>query len=146
MKNSIILTEIMTPDMANFGGNIHGGAILKILDRVAYACSARYSGHYTVTLAVNEVLFKKPVKVGELVHFKASINYTGHSSMEVGIRVEAENLESGESRHTNTCYFTMIAVDENHQPTAVPPFIPQNEEERRRLEEAKARIAKIKST
>lgn len=130
------MTEIMTPDMANFGGNVHGGAILKLMDRVAYACASRYSGHYCVTLSVDYVLFKKPVKVGEMVTFYACVNYVGHTSMEVGIRVEAENIQTGERRHTNTSYFTMIAVDDNHKPTDVEPLTVRCDNDQRRIDNA----------
>lgn len=132
----ITMTEIMTPDMANFGGNVHGGAILKLMDRVAYACATRYSGHYCVTLSVDYVLFKKPVKVGELVTFYACVNYVGHTSMEVGIRVEAENIQTGKRRHTNTSYFTMIAVDDDHKPTDVEALTVRCDNDQRRIDNA----------
>ena len=116
------ITEIMTPDMANFGGNVHGGAILKLLDQAAYACAARYSGRYCVTLSLDHVLFKQAIKVGELVTFHACVNYTGRTSMEIGLHVVSENIRSGEQRHTNTCYVTMVAVDDQHSPVEVPPL------------------------
>lgn len=119
---SIIMSEVMTPEKANFSGNIHGGYLLSLLDKVAYACAARYSGEYVVTFSVDGVLFKEPIHVGELVICLASINYVGKTSMEVGIKVIAENLRTHQQRHTNSCYFTMIAVDENLQPKAVKPL------------------------
>jgi acyl-CoA hydrolase len=108
-KRSIVLAEVMTPDMANFAGHVHGGHLMLLLDKAAYACAARYSGHYVVTLSVDGIFFKEPIFVGELVMFYASVNYVGNSSLEVGIKVVAEDLQKGTQRHTNTCpqtYFT----------------------------------------
>lgn len=135
-RRSLTMSEIMTPEKANFAGNIHGGYLLQLLDRVAYAVAARYSGHYVVTLSVDQVRFKCPIHVGELITCYANINYVGHSSMEVGIKVVAENLETGETRHTNSCYFTMIALDKNGKPTAVKPLDLKTDLDRRRYEEA----------
>mgnify|MGYP005839093327 CR=1 FL=1 len=137
--NELSMTVLMTPDMANFSGKVHGGAIMKLLDQVAYACASRYSGSYVVTLSVDQVLFKEPIQIGELVTFLASINYTGRTSMEVGIKVIAENVQLKSVRHTNTSYFTMIAVDENGKPKAVPSFVPKSTTETRRYEMAKVR-------
>ncbi|MDR0996958.1 MAG: acyl-CoA thioesterase, partial [Zoogloeaceae bacterium] len=114
--SELAMTVLMTPDMANFSGNVHGGAILKLLDEVAYACAARYAGSYVVTLSVDRVTFKEPIHVGELVTFLASVNYVGHSSMEIGIRVEAHDILKKVKRHTNSCYFTMVAVGEDGKP------------------------------
>ena len=86
------MTLLMTPDMANFSGNVHGGIVLKLLDQVAYACASRYAGKYVVTLSVDQVMFRQPIHVGEMVTFLASVNYTGRTSMEVGIKVIAENI------------------------------------------------------
>ena len=116
------MTVLMTPDMANFSGNVHGGTVLKFLDQVAYACASRYAGRYVVTLSVDQVMFRQPIHVGELVTFLASINYTGHSSMEVGIKVIAEDIQTQALRHANSCFFTMVAVDDDRKPTAVPPL------------------------
>lgn len=135
-SRKITMAEVMTPEKANFAGNIHGGCLLSLLDKVAYACAARYSGHYVVTLSVDKVFFKNPIHVGELVTCLACINYVGHSSMEVGIKVIAENLETGEKRHTNACYFTMVALDKHHKPVRVKPLTIRNEVEQRRYDEA----------
>jgi len=121
-EKSLHMTVLMTPDMANFSGNVHGGSILKLLDQVAYACAARYCKSYVVTASLDQVFFKQPIKVGELVTFHANVNYTGRSSMEIGVKVEAENLTSKESRHTNSCYFTMVAKGEDGQSIPVPPL------------------------
>ncbi|MDO5652163.1 MAG: acyl-CoA thioesterase [Moraxella sp.] len=118
-KNQLQMSILMTPDLANFTGNVHGGDLLKMLDQVAYACASRYSGKYVVTLSVDQVIFREPIHVGELVTFFASVNYVGRTSMEIGIRVEAENIQSRSVRHTNSCYFTMVAIDENRKPTPV---------------------------
>ena len=135
-RRSITVSEVMTPGTANFAGNVHGGHIMKICDEVAYACAARYSSHYVVTLSVDQVLFKRPIHVGELVTFHAMINHVGRTSMEIGIRVTSENLITREERHTNSCYFTMVAVDEKLKPTKVPPLELRTAAEKRRFEEA----------
>src|SRR3990167_1554807 len=135
-RRSITMTEVMTPDKVNFGGNIYGGYLLDLLDRVAYSCAARYSGYYTVTLSVDQVLFKQPIHVGELVTFYATVNYVGRSSIEVGVKVMAEDVQTGKTRHTNSCYFTMVAVGKEGKPVAVKPLELRNDLERRRFEEA----------
>jgi acyl-CoA hydrolase len=138
-NHQLAMTVLMTPDMANFAGNVHGGTILKLLDQVAYACASRYAGRYVVTLSVDQVTFRQPVHVGELVTFLASINYTGTTSLEVGIKVITENIQAGLVRHANSCFFTMVAVDETGKPTAVPPLKPSTPDEHRRFEGAKVR-------
>lgn len=137
--HELTMTVLMTPDMANFSGNVHGGAILKYLDSVAYACASRYSGSYVVTLSVDQVMFLQPIHVGELVTFLASINYTGTTSMEVGIRVVTENIQQRLVRHANSCYFTMVAVDADRKPVVVPPLVPVTEVQRQRFESAQRR-------
>lgn len=139
LKHELSMTVLMTPDMANFSGNVHGGAILKYLDSVAYACASRYSGSYVVTLSVDRVVFRQPIHVGELVTFLASVNYTGSTSMEIGIKVVTENIQKGLVRHTNSCYFTMVAVDEDRNPVKVPPLQTETEEQKRRFREAEKR-------
>ena len=126
------MTELMTPDLAIFSGKVHGGALMNLLDRVAFSLASRYSGRYAVTLSVDQVTFKEPINVGELVTFRASVNYAGRTSMEIGVRVEAENIRSGERRHTNSCYFTMVAVDDAGRPAEVPPLALETAIERRR--------------
>lgn len=130
------MVVLMTPDMANFSGKVHGGALLNLLDRVAYSCASRFSQQYAVTLSVDQVVFRQPIHVGELVTFRAAVNYAGRTSMEVGIRVEAEEIRTGERRHTNSCYFTMVAVDAKGKPTAVPALSPQTDVKRRREQAA----------
>ena len=123
-RHQLTMTVLMTPDMANFAGNVHGGTLLKFLDQVAYACASRYAGRYVVTLSVDQVMFLEPIHVGELVSFLAAVNHTGTSSMEVGIKVVAENIRSQQKRHVNSCFFTMVAVDDQRRPVAVPPLQP----------------------
>ena len=131
-SHQLSMTVLMTPDTANFSGNVHGGTILKLLDQVAYACASRYAGTYVVTLSVDQVMFRQPIHVGELVTFLASVNHTGSSSMEIGIKVIAENIRTQAKRHVNSCFFTMVAVDEDRKPTAVKPLQPSTPDERRR--------------
>jgi acyl-CoA hydrolase len=135
-RRELTMSEIMTPNMINFHGFVHGGYILSLLDRVAYSCAARYAGKNVVTLSVDQVVFKQPINVGELVTFFAAVNYVGRTSMEIGIRVVAENILTGKIRHTNTCFFTMVAVDEQGKPTEVPALRLSNEVQQRRHDQA----------
>ncbi|OZI29344.1 acyl-CoA thioesterase [Bordetella genomosp. 7] len=135
-SHQLSMTILMTPDMANFSGNVHGGTILKYLDQVAYACASRYAGHYVVTLSVDQVMFRQPIHVGELVTFLASVNYTGRTSMEVGIKVITEDIRAQVVRHANSCFFTMVAVDDSGQPTPVPQLQVHTLEQRQRYEAA----------
>lgn len=137
--HQLTMTVLMTPDMANFAGNVHGGTILKFLDQVAYACASRYAGRYVVTLSVDQVMFRQPIHVGELVTFLASVNFTGKSSMEIGIKVLAENIRTQEVRHANSCFFTMVAVDDDRKPVPVPELRPFSPDERRRHAAAEMR-------
>ena len=137
--HQLTMTVLMTPDMANFAGNVHGGTILKFLDQVAYACASRYAGRYVVTLSVDQVMFRQPIYVGELVTFQASVNYTGMTSMEIGIKVLAENIRTQELRHANSCFFTMVAVDDERKPVAVPALHPVTPDEQRRHASAEMR-------
>lgn len=144
-RQSLYMTVLMTPDMANFSGNVHGGTLLKLLDQVAYSCASRYAGTYVVTLSVDRVLFRDSIKVGELVSFSASVNYTGRTSMEVGIRVDTENIRDGSRRHTNSCYFTMVAVDADGTPVPVTPLVPATELGRERFAAAASRRAALQA-
>ncbi|ARU05949.1 acyl-CoA thioesterase [Comamonas serinivorans] len=137
--HQLTMSVLMTPDTANFSGNVHGGTILKLLDQVAYACAARYAGHYVVTMSVDQVVFRQPIHVGELVTFLAAVNHTGTSSMEVGIKVVAENIRTQEARHVNSCFFTMVAVDDDRKPIRVAPLQPGTPDEHRRYAEAELR-------
>ena len=133
---------LVTPEMANFNGRMHGGELLKILDRVAYTCASRYCGAYVVTISVDKVTFKQPIFIGELVTFLASVNYTGKTSLEVGIKVISEDIKKRMVRHSNTSYFTMIAMDEEGNKVKVPPLIIKNDVQKDRFEKAKMRRLK----
>lgn len=133
------LTELMIPSYANFGGKIHGGILLSLMDKVAYACAAKHAGAYCVTVSVDGVEFLQPVEVGELVSLRASVNYVGRTSLVVGIRVTSENVTTGEVKHTNTSYFTMVAKDDANRPTPVPELILETRDEVRRFLEAMKR-------
>jgi uncharacterized protein (TIGR00369 family) len=138
-SHQLTMTVLMTPDMANFTGNVHGGSILKLLDQVAYACASRYAGRYVVTLSVDQVTFRQPIHVGELVTFLASVNHTGNTSMEIGIKVITENIRTQTVRHANSCFFTMVAMDDERRPATVPPLVPVTPDEIRRSKAAQVR-------
>lgn len=126
----------MIPAYANFGGKIHGGILLSLMDKVAYACASKHAGNYCVTVSVDNVDFFQPVEVGEMVTMFASVNYVGKTSMVVGIKVIAENFKAGTVKHTNTSYFTMVAKDDEGKPTLVPELIIESKEELKRCLEA----------
>ncbi len=135
-QSRTIMSQLMMPNDANFGGFVHGGVILSIADKVAYVCAARHAGSYCVTASVDEVHFKTPIHVGSLVTFQATVNWVGTTSMEVGIRVTAEQLPGGEITHTNSCYFTMVAVDENGKPCPAPPLELETNQDKCRFDAA----------
>lgn len=136
----ISISELMRPSAANFSGKIHGGYILKLMDQIAYACASKHSGTYCVTASVDTVDFLRPVEVGELLTLKASINYVGRTSMVVGIRVEAQNIQTGKIKHCNSSYFTMVAKYEDCEGQKVPGVILKNDKEVRRFLEAIKRL------
>ena len=127
------ITELMIPAYANFGGKIHGGVLLSLMDKVAYACASKHAGNYCVTVSVDTVNFLQPVEVGELVSLMASVNYVGNSSLVVGIRVIAEDVRSATLKHTNTSYVTMVAKSEDNEKVVVPPLILEGDEDIRRF-------------
>lgn len=133
------ITELMIPSYANFGGKIHGGILLSLIDKVAYACASKHAGAYCVTVSVDDVDFLQPVEVGELVSLHASVNFVGQTSLVVGIKVVSENVKEGSMKHTNTSYVTMVAKNDNNQPTFVPPLILETKEEVRRFVETMKR-------
>lgn len=130
------ITELMIPSYANFGGKIHGGILLSLMDKVAFAAASKHSGSYCVTVSVDTVDFLQPVAVGDLVSLKASVNHVGNSSMVIGIKVIAENVKSGSIKHTNTCYFTMVAKGDDDKPTQVPKLILESKTDVRRFVQA----------
>ncbi len=131
--SQVTLTQLMLPSYSNFSGKIHGGYILNLMDQVAFACASRHSGHYCVTASVNKVNFLNPIEVGELVTLKSSVNYTGRTSMVIGVRVESENIKTGETKHCNSSYFTMVAKDEQNNNVPVPGLTLNTEESIRRF-------------
>jgi uncharacterized protein (TIGR00369 family) len=137
------ITELMIPSYANFGGKIHGGTLLSLMDKVAYACASKHAGTYCVTVSVDKVEFLQPVEVGELVSMLASVNYVGNTSLVVGIRVEAQNIKTGITKHTNSSFFTMVAKGDDDKPMKVPELILENDEEVKRFIEA-MRMKEIK--
>lgn len=134
-----ILTELMIPSYANFGGKVHGGVILSLMDKVAYVCATKHAKNYCVTASVSGVDFLAPVDVGDLVSLKARVNYVGNSSLIVGIRVEAENFKKGICKHTNSSYFTFVSIDDEGKPVKVPGLKLTNKEEIRRFALGKLR-------
>ncbi|GAB5472769.1 MAG: acyl-CoA thioesterase [Maribacter sp.] len=138
-ESHISITELMLPSHSNFGGKVHGGYILNLMDQIAFACASKHSQRYCVTASVNRVDFLQPVEVGELVTLKASINYTGRTSMVVGVRVESQNITSGKKKHCNSSYFTMVAKDEDGKSTPVPGLIIENKQGLRRFSRSKNR-------
>jgi uncharacterized protein (TIGR00369 family) len=133
------IAQIMYPEHANPAGNVHGGHILKLVDQAAAIAGARHTYSNVVTASVDRMDFISPVFIGNLVFAKASINYTGRTSMEIGVRIEAECLRTGTHTHVGSAYLTFVALDENDMPTAIPQIIPETEEEKRRFKQAKQR-------
>jgi len=136
IDSDTIITELMIPSYANFGGKIHGGILLSLMDKVAYACATKHSENYCVTVSVENVNFHQPVEVGDLVSLMARVNYTGNTSLVVGIKVTAENVKQRIVKHTNTSYFTMVAKDDTNKPVTVPGLKLANEQEIRRFAES----------
>jgi len=134
-----VISELMMPQHANIMGNVFGGVILSMVDKVAAVAAIRHARGPCVTVSVDKVDFREPIKVGELVTAFARVNYAGRTSMEVGVKVVAENVLTGERRHTNSCYLTYVALDDNGKPTAVPPVVPETEDEKRRFQRAAKR-------
>lgn len=131
--SQLTMTQLMLPSHSNFSGFIHGGYVLSLMDQVAFACASKHSGHYCVTASVNTVNFLNPIEVGDLLTLKASINYTGKTSMVVGLRVESENIKTGIIKHCNSSYFTMVAKDENGNGAQVDGIILDTVESVRRF-------------
>lgn len=132
-SSKVVISELMLPSHTNFSGKIHGGYILSLLDQIAFACASKFSGHYCVTASVDTVDFLAPIEVGELVTMRASVNYVGNTSMIIGIRVDAENIQTGKIKHCNSSYFTMVAKDDSGNPTTVPGLILTDFEDVRRF-------------
>lgn len=131
--SEVTISQLMLPSHSNFGGKIHGGFILSLLDQIAFACASKHSENYCVTASVDRVDFLNPVEVGELLTLKSSVNYVGKTSMVVGVRVESENIQTGVKKHCNSSYFTMVAKDADGKSTQVPGLILKNENDIRRF-------------
>ncbi|RAX53877.1 acyl-CoA thioesterase [Helicobacter sp. 16-1353] len=138
-RKSLSMTILMTPELSNFSGVVHGGHLLRMLDQVAYACATRYCGVDVVTVYVDNVSFKQPIPIGNLVTFLARVNYTGKTSMEVGIKVISEDIKNRTATHTNSCYFTMVALDPDGTPLEIDQLTPTSKTDIRRYEAAKRR-------
>lgn len=144
-QSRTLLTELMIPAYSNFGGKVHGGVMLSLMDKAAYACATRHSQTYCVTVAMDDIDFRYPVEVGDLVTLDATVHFVGTTSMVIGIEVHAENTVKGESHHTNTSYVTMVAQDENGVSCQVPPLLLETEAEIRKFQAAIARREARKS-
>ncbi len=131
--SQVSMTQLMLPSHSNFSGKIHGGHVLNLMDQVAFACACKHSSQYCVTASVNKVDFLNPIEVGDLLTLKASVNYTGRTSMVVGLRVESENIKTGVIKHCNSSYFTMVAKDSSGKSVPVPGLILNSEESVRRF-------------
>ncbi len=132
-------SELMMPQHANNLGHVFGGVILSMMDKAAAISAIRHARRNVVTASIDRVDFREPVRVGDLVVMHASVNYVGRSSMEVGVRVEAEDLLTGNRRHTNSCYLTFVAIDKDGRPVEVPLIMPETPDEERRYEAAMER-------
>jgi len=144
-ESQVTITQLMLPSHSNFSGKIHGGFILNLMDQIAFACGSKHSGHYCVTASVNKVDFLNPIEVGELVTLKASVNFTGKTSMVIGVRVVSENIHTGEVKHCNSSYFTMVAKDEQGNNVSVPGIILKNDDNIRRFARSIARQEQAKN-
>jgi acyl-CoA hydrolase len=140
-ESETVMSELMMPHHANVMGNVFGGVILSLVDHVAAVCAIRHSRKQCVTVSVDKVDFREPIHVGELITAMARVNFAGRTSMEVGVKIVAEYVISGEHRHTNSCYVTYVALDDTGQPTPVPPVVPKTADEKRRYDRAAQRRA-----
>ena len=140
-EKSLFMTRLMTPDMSNFSGKVHGGTILKLLDEAAFTCASRYCKTYVVTKSLDQVVFKNPIAVGDLITFKCNINYVGKTSMEVGVRIEGEKIKDKTEYHAISSYFTMVSVDEDGKPMEVPRLIIESETEEKLFKAGEMRCA-----
>jgi uncharacterized protein (TIGR00369 family) len=141
-ESTITIVQQMTHQDANLAGNVHGGTIMKLIDNTGGIVASRHAGCLVVTASIDRLDFHSPVYIGDLLRLKASVNYVGTTSMEVGVRVEAENFITGEVRHTASAYLTFVALDEKGMPKKVPPLQPETEDQKRRYHEAEIRRKK----
>ncbi|VAW10135.1 Acyl CoA thioester hydrolase family protein [hydrothermal vent metagenome] len=143
-ESRVSITELMLPSHSNFSGKVHGGHILNLMDQIAFACASKHSRYYCVTASVNKVDFLNPIEVGELVTLRASVNYTGRTSMVIGVRVESENITTGKKKHCNSSYFTMVAKDEHGKNVPIPGLIVESEQGVRRFSRSIRRKEHVK--
>lgn len=140
----VTMTQLMGPPEANLFGNVFGGVILALVDKIAYVCATRHAGSPTVTVSFDQVDFRSPIALGEIVTLRASLNTVGRTSAEVGVQVMAESVHGGAPRHTNSCYVTMVAIDEERKPVPVPRLRLESAEQfRRHVEASERRRAKL---
>jgi uncharacterized protein (TIGR00369 family) len=145
-QSRVMLSLLMLPSNANFSGKIHGGYVLSLIDQIAFACASKHSGVYCVTASVDVVDFLAPIEVGEMLTLRASVNYVGKSSMVVGIRVDTENIQTGEKKHCNSSFLTMVAKDDDGNTVKVPGLILKSKTDVRRFARAiKRKQLKVKS-
>ncbi len=137
--SKVELAQIMYPEHANPAGNVHGGHILKLIDQAGAIVAARHTHKNVVTASVDSMSFISPAYIGNLIFAKASLNYVGRTSMEVGVRVEAECLKTGRHTHIASAYLTFVALDEDDNPIPIPHLLTETDEEKRRFEQAKKR-------
>jgi acyl-CoA hydrolase len=137
--SQVTFADLAEPQSQNVAGTLFGGVLLGFIDRAAAFCAMKHAGRPVVTKSFDDVEFNQPIYIGELVVAKASVNFTGTTSMEIGVKVYAQNPITGDERHTNTCYATFVALDENGRPARVPPILPETDEEKRRNEAGRAR-------
>jgi uncharacterized protein (TIGR00369 family) len=135
----IQLAQMMMPEHANTQGNVHGGWIMKLVDEAGALAATRHSAHRTVTVAIDQMIFRRPIHIGDLVLFNAEVTYAGRTSMEVEVKVHAENPISGEQIFTNAAYLVYVAIDDNGKPTQVPPLVAESPEEQSRMDAAVVR-------
>lgn len=138
-ESQLETSALMMPADENARGHVFGGAVLAMIDKAAAVCAIRHARMPCVTVSVDRVDFREPILVGELVHMKASVNFVGRTSMEIGIRIEAENMLAGTRRHTNSCYVTYVALDRDGKPAEVPSLITETADEKRRYSAAAER-------
>ncbi len=137
--SSVTLAQLMQPEHANNHGNVHGGWIMKLVDEAGALACMRHAQRRVVTVAVDSMSFRQPIRIGDLVTLTARVTYTGRTSMEAEVRVEAENPVSGEKTHTNTAYLVYVALDDNDNPVGVPPLLIETEEDQQSAEKARQR-------
>lgn len=135
----VTLSQLMHPEHANLLGNVHGGWIMKLVDEAAALACMRHAQRKVVTVAIDSMVFRKPIKIGDLIVLNAEVTYAGRTSMEAEVQVLAENPITGEQTHTNAAYLVYVALDDEGCPTAVPPLLSETEDEKRKAEAAKER-------